>query len=84
MHQCGVVLGAEDATVSTIGNGADHAAVEGVAWIQYNDNVDLTASAFALFFNVTQPIVLALIIRLACRSQYGMRSLQILCTPHCY
>ena len=38
--------------------------VEGVAWIQYNDNVDLTVvSAFALFFNVTQPIVLALIIR---------------------
>ena len=35
-----------------------------MAWIQYNDNVDLrVVSAFALFFNVTQPIVLALIIR---------------------
>ena len=38
--------------------------VEGVAWIQYNDNMDLkVVSAFALFFNVTQPIVLALVIK---------------------
>lgn len=43
--------------------------VEGVAWIQYNDGMTMRViSMFALLFNVTQPIILALVVR------FGMKT----------